>query len=128
MKTPRKIDQRITQVKDTRLLLGRLLTTLHVTHTEAKLAFQRQLEAYEILSHRIHQIIESLPTQAVVIPEPKSRRRRKGAPLDISVEPFPEEWDRDVAKLGSAIRKGRVQLPRGNPPRKLPAPDSTHEP
>ena len=36
----------------------RLATTLNVAHTEAKLAFQRQLENYEILENRVRQTRE----------------------------------------------------------------------
>jgi len=81
MKTPRKIDQPITQTSDPRLLLGRLLTTLNVAHTEARLAFQRQLEHFEILEHRVRQVIDALPKPVIVLnpkalpPAPKRRKK-----------------------------------------------------
>jgi len=61
MKTPRRVDQPITQVSDIETLLGRFETTLNVAWTEARISFQRQLEHYEILSNRIKQIRSELP-------------------------------------------------------------------
>jgi hypothetical protein len=66
MKRPRRIDQPITQATSTEELLWHFETTLKVAKTEAELAFQRQLENYEILLNRIQQIRDSLPRQAVV--------------------------------------------------------------
>jgi len=61
MKTPRRVDQQITQVSDLESLLGRFEMTLNVAWTEARLSFQRQLEHYEILSNRIRKIRATLP-------------------------------------------------------------------
>jgi hypothetical protein len=60
----RKIDQKITQAQDPEVLLWHLQKTLNVAHTEAKLAFQRQLENYEILANRIQQIRDAFPKHA----------------------------------------------------------------
>jgi hypothetical protein len=79
MKAPRKIDQPITQTDEPDQLLRHLQMTLEAAHTEARLAFQRQLEHYEILAHRIKQIRDALPKRVYAIdgkPRLKNGSRR----------------------------------------------------
>ena len=99
MKTPRKIDQPITQVQDTLALLERFEMTLNAAYAEAKLVFQRQLENYEILSYRIRQIKESLPKIAKevdsfatsgTIRKPRKKRARVIL-LDNGMDPQPAD-------------------------------------
>jgi hypothetical protein len=76
----RKIDQKITQADDPADLLWHLQVTLNVAHQEAKLAFQRQLENYEILETRIKQIRDALPKPVILIPK-RARVKEKPKPL-----------------------------------------------
>ena len=92
MKELRRIDAPITQAADDlAALLWRLATTLKVAHTEAKLAFQRQLENYEILENRVRQIRELLPKNVSpgefpLLPKPRknvkpAKRKPRGQKL-----------------------------------------------